>query len=191
MLERSRRDVERPLDRSPKTCYQPRVRTLLAILVLLIPCGARADNTFGITLGAALPDGMSASLVVQPVEQLHVDLGATALLSPGLRAGVTLDPLDWVVGPTLTVAAGHNFWAAIPSATGRFEQTYVSVLPGLEIGERGVFRIYARAGYARLWINTRGVDKALSIKGLALIAGPKAIVNLWPSLSVGLTGYFK
>ena len=62
----------------------------------------------GAMLGAGLPDGATASLVVRPVAWAHVEVGGGYnLISKGVRAGVSVIPFG--VGPSATLEAGRFF----------------------------------------------------------------------------------
>jgi hypothetical protein len=63
---------------------------------------------FGLMADAGVPDGASASLVYRPMRWLRAQVGGGYnLISPGVRAGVTLIPLGW--GPSATLEGGHYF----------------------------------------------------------------------------------
>jgi hypothetical protein len=113
---------------------------------------------FGVTLLLGVPDGIAPALSFHPFTNLlHIDIGPSALLSFGLRGGVTFDPFDWIVAPTVTLAAGYNGWADVPFIEGqavRFTTTYVNAQAGIEVGRRSRFRLFLRAGYSRLWVDT-------------------------------------
>lgn len=147
---------------------------------------------FGVTLGAGLPDGfLVGGLAFHPwTNALHLDLtGTGGLAGFGIRGGVTLDPFDSVVAPTLTIALGHMFWADIPRHAGEFDYTYLNVQPGIEVGRRSRFRVFARVGYSRIWASTRGVVRPFNIVGVTFPKQPSFIVDLLPSLSVGVNFY--
>ena len=71
---------------------------------------------FGVTLLAGVPDGVAPGISIHPGTNLvHFDFGIASLLSFGVRGAVTLDPFDWVLAPTLTIAVGYSAWAKIPN----------------------------------------------------------------------------
>jgi hypothetical protein len=144
----------------------------------------------GATLLFGVPDGIAPGLSFHPwTNLLHIDLSPSGLLSLGFRGGVTLDPFDWVVAPTLTVAGGYNGWADLPFTTGksiRFQTTYLNVQPGIEVGRRSRFRIFLRLGYSHLWVNT---DYWPSYSGKQATSSTKVQLDLFPTFNLGLTGY--
>lgn len=143
---------------------------------------------FGVTLLGGIPDGMAAGISVHPGTNLmHFDVAVTSLLSFGVRAGATLDPFDWVLAPTLTVSGGYNAWAKIPSTETHYQLYYVNIQPGLELGRRSRFRVFLRAGYSHLWAASRN---ATTFQGLQATSQPSVRINLFPTVNLGVTGYF-
>jgi hypothetical protein len=144
----------------------------------------------GATFLVGVPDGIAPGISFHPwTNFVHLDLSLSGLLSIGVRGGVTLDPFDWVVAPTLTLAAGYNGMAALPFVSAqsiRFETSYINVQLGIEVGRRSRFRIFLRGGYSHLWINT---DYRPSYSGGQVTSPTKVQIDLWPSLNLGVTGY--
>ena len=145
---------------------------------------------FGVTLLVGLPDGIAPALSFHPWTNLvHIDIGPSALMSFGFRGGVTFDPLDWVVAPTLTVSGGYNGWADAPFVSGagvRFTTSYLNVQAGIEVGRRSRFRLFLRGGYSHLWI---GTDYYPSYSGRQATSPTSVRLGVFPSLNLGLTGY--
>lgn len=144
----------------------------------------------GITLLFGVPDGIAPGVSFHPWTNLvHLDLSLTGALSLGFRAGVTLDPFDWIVAPTLTLSAGYSGWADLPFTTAqaiRFQATYINVQPGIEVGRRSRLRLFLRAGYSHLWVDT---DFWPSYSGKEATSPTKVQIDLLPSLNLGITGY--
>ncbi len=157
-----------------------------------LPSIFEADTSvrlLGVTLLAGIPEGIAPGISIHPgTNLLHLDLAVTGLLSFGVRAGATFDPFDWVLAPTLTLAAGYSTSATIPSTTTQYELYYVNIQPGLELGRRSRFRLFVRAGYSHFWVAGRGFG---SQQGLETTSQPKVRINLFPSVNLGLTGYFR
>jgi len=143
---------------------------------------------FGVTLLGGIPDGIAPGISVHPgTNLLHFDVAVTSLLSFGVRAGVTFDLFDWVLAPTLTVAGGYSAWAKIPSTTTQYQLYYVNIQPGLELGRRSRFRVFVRAGYSHLWAGGRSPS---TFQGLQATSQPSVRINLFPTVNLGVTGYF-
>lgn len=143
---------------------------------------------FGVTLLGGIPDGIAPGISVHPATNLmHFDVAVTSLLSFGVRAGATFDPFDWVLAPTLTIAGGYSAWAKIPSTTTQYQLYYVNIQPGLELGRRSRFRVFVRAGYSHLWAGGRS---SATFQGLQAASQPSVRINLFPTVNLGVTGYF-
>lgn len=142
----------------------------------------------GVTLLGGIPDGLAPGISVHPgTNLLHFDLAVTSLLSFGVRAGTTFDPFDWLLAPTLTIAGGYSAWAKIPSTTTHYQLYYVNIQPGLEFGRRSRFRVFLRAGYSHLWAASRSPD---TFQGVRATSQPSVRINLFPTVNLGITGYF-
>jgi hypothetical protein len=156
-----------------------------------LPSSFEADSKvrlLGVTLMGGIPDGIAPGISIHPATNLlHFDLAVTSLLSFGVRAGATIDPFDWVLAPTLTIAAGYSDWAKIPSTTTQYHLYYVNIQPGLELGRRSRFRVFVRAGYSHLWAASRS---AATLEGLRATSQPSMRINLFPTVNLGVTGYF-
>jgi hypothetical protein len=156
-----------------------------------LPSVFEADSKvrlLGVTLMGGIPDGIAPGISIHPATNLlHFDVAVTSLLSFGVRAGATIDPFDWVLAPTLTVAAGYSDWAKIPSTTTRYYLYYVNVQPGLELGRRSRFRVFVRAGYSHLWAASRS---SATFRGLRAASQPSLGIDLFPTVNLGVTGYF-
>lgn len=142
----------------------------------------------GVTLMGGLPDGIAPGISIHPGTNLvHFDVNVTSLLSFGVRAGATIDPFDWVLAPTLTLAGGYSAWAKIPSTSTQYQLYYVNIQPGLELGRRSRFRVFLRAGYSHLWAAGKSQAK---FSGLQATSDPSVRINLFPTVNLGVTGYF-
>ena len=142
----------------------------------------------GVTLLGGIPDGIAPGVSIHPGTNLvHFDLSITGLLSFGVRGGVTFDPFDSLFAPTLTLAGGYSAWAKIPSTTTQYQLYYVNIQPGLEFGRRSRFRVFVRAGYSHLWAASRS---PATFQGLKAVSQPNARINLFPTVNLGVTGYF-
>lgn len=146
-----------------------------------------AIRTFGVSLIAGVPSGIAPSLSIHPATNfVHIDIGPSGALAFGVRGGVTIDPFDWVVAPTLTVEGSYFGWADLPGIRGgRFDVASVGVLAGVEVGRRSRFRIFARAGYAHLWGSTKGLTARYAVA----LDAPHYTLDLLPALELGLTAF--
>jgi hypothetical protein len=78
-----------------------------------------APTKFGVGLDVGFPDGAVLSALWQPTSLIRASVGgAYNLLSPGIRAGVTLTPFQLMINPSLSVEAGHFFTSSSDSVLG-------------------------------------------------------------------------
>ena len=146
----------------------------------------------GVSLLVGIPEGVVPSFSVHPFDTnaLHFDLGPSGALALGFRGGVTWDPLDWVVAPTLTVSGGYHATAELPGVeNARFNAAYLNIQPGLEIGRRSRFRIVARVGYSRIWVHTQGLEAKVATKYGVTIDAPSVTLDLFPSITMGISAF--
>jgi len=161
---------------------------LVAAAVVAYPAIARADGVvaraasptssslpmFGLGVDGGLPDGATASVIVRPVRFLRLQAGGSYnLVSPGVRAGVSLIPFNTWFTPTFNVDVGHykdgdanplvrklsgdpTFSNAILDRIG---YDYVDAHLGLEFGKKW-FTFYIHAGMSRVFTTVHELDSA-------------------------------
>lgn len=157
----------------------------------------------GVMLDAGVPDGVTGSLVFRPVRavMIHGGVGHN-LIGPGVRAGVSLQPLPWAVRPSLSLEAGHYFPGDANRALRRvgavepdsednpmLEEVgyqYANAHLGLELGRsRAVFYIHAGFSAVRGRIRNAGAALAGDDQTIELRDDPE--ITLWtPSARLGL-----
>lgn len=154
---------------------------------------SRPHHTFGMTMDVGLPDGAALGLVVRPKFD-WLRLGAAVThngMGPGVRLGVTLDPVQYSVGPTLTVEGGHCFAGTVPGIQGSpsIGYDYANFHLGLEFGNRASFRFFIRGGAS--WVNMSGAQAQNSvINNGSTIMNPSYTGWVAPSAKLGFALYF-
>lgn len=160
---------------------------------------------FGVLLDAGAPHGIGLSAVLRPLPWLRLQAGPTTnTLSFGLRAGVSLLPLQTFIAPSLNAEAGHYFGAeyndvvdwlgARPSGSATSDVTYdyVGGSVGLEVGSASRFNFFLHLGlsYVALKVDDASAiiqdaadDPSITARGLSV----RATV---PSVKVGFLLYF-
>jgi hypothetical protein len=63
----------------------------------------------------------------------------------------------------------------------------VNIQPGIEVGRRSVFRVFARVGFSHLWAAGKSPG---TFQGLEATSQPSVRINLFPTVNLGVTGYF-
>ncbi len=163
-------------------------------------------RTFGVSMDVGVPDGAALGLVVRPrFDWLRIAGAVTHNgIAPGVRFGVTLDPIAFPVAPTLTIEGGHYWQGTLPMiqdapAVG---YNYANFHLGLEIGNRSTFRFFLRGGASYLDVNGSSFQSPTGMSG-ASSSGTTAVAtsgsgfgnpsfNGWlaPSGKLGFSLYF-
>jgi len=148
-------------------------------------------RTFGLTMDVGVPDGAALGLAVRPrFDWLRLGAAVTHNgMAPGLRFGVTLDPVSFPMAPTLTVEGGHYWNGTVPGISGSpaIGYNYANFHLGLEFGNRAAFRFFVRCGVS--WVDLSGVQ-AQNANNTAAIANPAYSGWVAPSAKLGFSLYF-
>jgi hypothetical protein len=141
-------------------------------------------------MDVGVPDGAALGLVVRPrFDWLRVSGAVTHnAMAPGMRAGVTLDPIAFPIGPTLTVEGGHYWGGKLPmvSDSPAVAYNYANFHFGLEVGSRAAFRFFLRGGVS--WLDVSTAHSATG--GSSGIANPSYSGWLAPSGKLGFSAFF-
>lgn len=103
---------------------------------------------FGLGFSLGIPEGIALGLIIRPnIKWIHFEAAGTYnAIAPGIKGGVTLDPTSWVIGPSLTLEAGHSFMGKVPTKSAEVDITYYNLYAGLEFGSQSNFRFFLRGG---------------------------------------------
>lgn len=123
------------------------------ILICLLSSVSYADEHkwVGVKVSAGVPEGISAGLLLSPLNWASVHGSYTNnFFASGGKFGLTIDPVNFGVAPTLTSEWGFSsqFDLSKTFATKikTFAYEYVNIHPGLEFGKRNSYRIFLRGG---------------------------------------------
>jgi hypothetical protein len=151
-------------------------------------------RTFGVTTDLGLPDGAAFGVVVRPkFDWLRLNVAGTYnLMAPGVRVGVTIDPIAFVIAPTLTVEGGHSWAGRLPIGDApTVGYTYANFHLGIEAGNRARFRFFVRGGVS--WIDATGAGNVQGgsggTSGVGII-NPSYAGWLAPTAKLGISTYF-
>jgi hypothetical protein len=125
---------------------------------------------FGVMLALGVPDGAVLSFVGSPWYWLLLDAGFAYTLAPGFVLGVTLQPIDFVISPTLRAEYGYYFagntatliknWAGVPEAIQPLindaSYDWFSTMLGISLGSRRGFTFRLEGGIGWLSLNVKG-----------------------------------
>jgi hypothetical protein len=143
------------------------VVVVAAVVAFSLPAVATADpadngtterearpHRVGSMIDVGFPEGAGLSLVVRPAPWARLHAGPTFnLVAPGLRGGVTFDPMATVVGVSGTVEGGYVFpgdYSSLPGKEAPYlhhvSYGYLNLHLGIEVGNRDVLRLFLRGG---------------------------------------------
>ena len=132
-------------------------------------------RTFGMSMDVGAPDGAALGLVVRPhFDWLRISGAVTHNgIAPGLRLGVTLDPIAFPIAPTFTVEGGHYWQGTIPMVQDSPDvgYNYANFHLGLEIGNRSTFRFFLRGGASWIDVNTANFKGSSGTNGMVSANG--------------------
>jgi hypothetical protein len=125
---------------------------------------------FGVMLALGAPDGAVISFVGSPWYWLLLDAGFAYTLAPGFVLGVTLQPIDFVISPTLRAEYGYYFagntatlvknWAGVPAEIAPLindaSYDWFSTMLGVALGSRRGFTFRLEGGVGWLALNVKG-----------------------------------
>jgi hypothetical protein len=149
----------------------------------------------GLMADAGLPDGVNAALVLRPASWLRAEVGAGYnMISPGVRAGLTLIPFGW--GPSATLEAGHYFDGNANGLARKFAGSdfkdsalldrigydYANAHLGFELGQRRM-TFYVHAGMSYVRAKLHNADSVLQAEaGSILGEGSTVSIKKDPSV---------
>lgn len=161
------------------------------------PVSAPRSGWVSLSLEAGFPAGGAASLTFRPWPWLRLNAAVLEnVISPGVRAGVTLAPFHFAVAPTLTGEVGHYFKGDangvarevfgagfIPNAGfSRFGYDFANAQLGLELGNPDRVVVFVRGGLSYVQTSLTGLVPSAQTQALQLRL-------VAPSANLGVTVY--
>lgn len=149
----------------------------------------------GLQMDLGVPDGLAAGITVKPfINFARFNLaGSYNGLAPGLRGGVTFDPIKLLIAPTLTFEYGKTWYGKPPviEDVPKIGYEYVNTHLGLEIGNRDSFRIFLHAGPSWVWADTQGFAAVVNPSDKSLQVGElSGIARINPCAKIGFVSFF-
>jgi hypothetical protein len=146
----------------------------------------------GFQLDVGAPDGVNLGISAHPyVQWMRVVVsGSYNYLSPGVRAELTLDPMPWAAGLTLTGDVGHFWPGSVPEMAGSpsVAYSYVNLQPGLEFGRRNSWRLFFRGGVS--WVDAKITNIVINNDKTFVFSNTDANFRLAPSAKIGFVKLF-
>lgn len=148
----------------------------------------------GLSFDIGAPDGAALGVVVRPhLNWLRLDLAGTYNgLAPGLRGGLTLDPIKFPMVPTLTLEGGGTWPGKVPGVSNSPEVSYdyVNLHLGIEFGNRDTWRFYLRGGWSYINAQVSDFQNAITLPSGVSIGNPTLSGWVAPSAKLGFAIYF-
>lgn len=144
----------------------------------------------GVDLFCGVPAGCGGGMMFRPLNWLKLEVGAGYnLMAPGVFGAITLDPMPWAFGLTLTGDAGHYWSGPVPFVQNppNVEYSFLEALGGLEFGPRNSWRFYFRGGitYLDATVSNFSTNNPNTTMGAPRITGWAA-----PAAKFGISIYF-
>jgi hypothetical protein len=147
----------------------------------------------GMIMDLGVPDGVALGLVFRPqFDWLRLAAAGTYNgMAPGVRLGVTIDPIAFPIAPTLTVEGGHYWEGRLPMINDApsLSYSYANFHFGLEAGNRATYRFFVRGGASWIEGSTANFQSTAGGGGPA-IGNPSFNGWLAPSGKIGFAAYF-
>jgi hypothetical protein len=192
--------------------YRFLMAALTGLLLMMATTAAKADEStpttatsqvviperhrwVGMQFDVGAPDGVALGVVVRPyVNWARLNLSGTYnVLAPGIRGGITLDPIKFPVAPTLTFEGGRSFNGDLPGKHNLPEvgYDYMNLHLGLEFGNRDHWRFFLQGGPSWLHVTTGNFQSVVGSSDASLVIGnPTANVAILPTAKLGFAYFF-
>lgn len=149
----------------------------------------------GMQFDVGIPDGVALGVSVHPVvDWARLNLSGTYNgLSPGIRGGITLDPINFPMAPTLTLEGGHAFEGKVPGVdkVPSFDYNYLNLHLGLEFGNRRSWRFFLQGGPSWVHVQTHNFQAVVNSNDPSLsISDPSANGAVVPTAKLGFVLFF-
>lgn len=174
-----------------------RLSLLILVTCFFIESPAFAEEKkfkYGLQMDLGVPDGATAGLAVKPwVNFARLNLSGAYNMAPGLRGGLTLDPFNFGVAPTLTFEYGKTWHGKPPIVENlpKIGYEYVNAHLGLEFGNRDSWRIFIHGGPTWLWFDTEGFSTVVSSTDKSLQMGEvSGSMRINPCAKIGFVTLF-
>lgn len=148
----------------------------------------------GAQFDLGVPDGFGLGLVVKPkVSWLRINVSGTYnLIAPGVRGGITIDPIDYVISPILSFEAGGTGRGTIPYLNRHYDisYNYINFHTGVEFGNKNKWKIFLHLGPSLVNIKTYNFANSIDNSQKLLITDPLISLIGNPTFKFGAVYFF-
>lgn len=133
---------------------------IIFLFLLFCPTNVKAEKWLGIQGDAGYPDGLALGPYLMPVKSLRFHLSGTYNYAYGIRSGLTIDPFNELLSPSLSVEGGYVFPGSpifIPGDA-KISYVYFSMHLGFEFGKPGKWRLFTHGGITWVRLKTHQLE---------------------------------
>jgi hypothetical protein len=176
--------------------FKGKMAALLAAAVMMCGSSAKAEESYhpvGVQLDLGAPDGAAAGVVVRPLAWMRVGGSATYNgLAPGGRIGLTIDPANYWLSPTLTVEGGAAFSGRVPHLNNSpdINDEYCNLHLGLDFGAHNSVRFFIHAGPSFIKTNVSNIGPIVGADSSFTFSNPHASAVVLPTAKFGFVFLF-
>lgn len=171
-------------------------KIILIIFLLLVSNISYADSlhkNFGVLVDFGIPSGINVGLSYKLLNWANVNLTASHnLMSLGVRGGLTINPLDSIISPIVSIDTG-GFWTGnlsfIKNAP-EISYIYVNLYFGLNIGNKDKFSFFILGGPSYITANVYSIDQIIKADSSLKISSLNVSGFAFPSAKLGINLFF-
>lgn len=164
----------------------------LTLFFLLLSSISEAASKIGIQTDIGIPDGISLGLTIKPnLSWLRINVAGTYnLMAPGIRTGLILDPIDYVVSPVLSFEAGTFGKGTVPFLNKNHDISYgyINLHSGIEFGVKNKWKIFFHLGPS--FISMKIYNFSAGTNNQVLLKDPSISVIVNPTAKIGIVYFF-
>jgi hypothetical protein len=153
-----------------------------------------AAPPIGGVVDIGVPDGIAVGVVAKPyINWARLNVSATYNgMAPGVRGGLTLDPIKFPIGLSLTGEVGHSFEGKLPSFDmPSLSYTYENLHLGLEMGNRDSVRFFIHAGPTWMQATSGNLQSFVSPSDKSIhFSNPDVSLRVMPTAKLGIVFFF-
>lgn len=196
-------DLTSARDRAPHPPVTAAASLVTGLAVLALCAEARADmrdtddtsrfRWLGVQSDVGVPDGATFGFVARPGLSWAKLTAAYSynVINSGFRGGICIDPVKFVVSPSLTIEAGHVFagelnggWFGL-SRNPQVGYDYANLHLGVEVGVRDRWRLFLHGGFSRIFLRAEDLEKASDDGTRVIIERANADATVFGTVKAG------
>tara|TARA_B110000503_G_C7144264_1_gene412256 strand:+ start:1881 stop:2402 length:522 start_codon:yes stop_codon:yes gene_type:complete len=166
----------------------------LTLFLILLSSICQAAPKFGVQTDVGVPDGLAIGLVVNPnLSWLRINVSGTYnLMAPGIRAGLVLDPISYIISPIMSFEAGTYGKGTVPFLDKAYDISYdyINFHTGFEIGNKHKWKILLHLGSSLVYMKVYDFSKKVDNNQGLILKDPSISSVVSPTLKIGFVYFF-